>query len=184
VRRRGPRFDRAVRRCGWGRSSRSRTAAATGTTAATSATRATATASATTRNSDDSEDRTATTATATAGAMASCVEGRRERRPRGTAPQTATQDGRTECASTVRRRRDPDRVRDGPKKRERPGGGPRCGDTSRASKCLGALELQREGWGGWAERETPRLPSADCSGRRVGKSTSPFRRDWSYTTNK
>jgi len=39
---------------------------------------------------------TATTATATAGAMASCVEGRRERRPRGTAPQTATQDGRTE----------------------------------------------------------------------------------------
>jgi len=48
-----------------------------------------------------------------------------------------------------------------------PGGGHAVGDT-RASKCLGALELQRErvGWVGRAG-DTPRLPSADCSGRRV-----------------
>jgi len=49
--------------------------------------------------------------------MASCIGGRRERRPRGTAPQTATA-GETAArrASTVQRRRDPDRVRDGPRR--------------------------------------------------------------------
>jgi len=111
---------------------------------------------------------TATTATATAGAMASCVEGTsRATSEEGPHRRQQRRMAAPSSASTVRRRRDPTvfgTVRRG----AWPGGGHAVGDTSRASKCLGALELQRErvGWVGRAG-DTPRLPSADCSGRRV-----------------
>jgi len=112
---------------------------------------------------------TATTATATAGAMASCVEGTsRATSERGPHRRQQRRMAAPSSASTVRRRRDPDRVRDGPRRGSVAWRGHAVGDTSRASKCLGALELQRErvGWVGRAG-DTPRLPSADCSGRRV-----------------
>jgi len=164
VRRRGPRFDRAVRRCGWGRSSRSRTAAATGTTAATSATRATATASATTRNSDDSEDRDSNDSDGDSGGdgelcrgdVASDVrEGPHRRQQRRMAAPSS--------ASTVRRRRDPDRVRDGPK-RERGLAGATLWETLLGRRSVwGRWSFRGRGWGGWAERET--LPG--CRRRTV-----------------
>jgi len=119
------------------------TAAATGTTAATSATRATATASATTRNSDDSEDRDSNDSDGDSGGdgelcrgdVASDVRGPHRRQQRRMAAPSS--------ASTVRRRRDPDRVRDGPK-RERGLAGATLWET-----LLG----RRSVWGRWSFRE-------------------------------
>jgi len=128
---------------------------------------------------------TATTATATAGAMASCVEGT----SRATSERDRTADSNAGWPHrVVRRRFDVDETRTvfgRSEKRERGLAGPRCGETLLGRRSVwGRWSFRGRGWGGWAERDTPRLPSADCSGRRVGKSTSPFRRDWSYTTNK
>jgi len=130
---------------------------------------------------------TATTATATAGAMASCVEGT----SRATSERDRTADSNAGWPHrVVRRRFDVDETRTvfGTVREEGawPGGGHAVGDTSRASKCLGRWSFRGRGWGGWAERET--LPPVAVGGlfraESVGKSTSPFRRDWSYTTNK
>jgi len=129
---------------------------------------------------------TATTATATAGAMASCV---------GTSRATSERDRTADSNAGwphrgVRRRFDVDETRTvfGTVREEGawPGGGHAVETLLGRRSVWGRWSFRGRGWGGWAERET--LPGCRRrtvqGGESVGKSTSPFRRDWSYTTNK
>jgi len=106
------------------------------------------------------------------GAMASCVE--------GTSRATSERDRTTDSNAgwphrVVRRRFDVDETRTvfGTVREEGawPGGGHAVGDTSRASKCLGALELQRErvGWVGRAGDTPPGCRRRTVQGGECGK---------------
>lgn len=106
------------------------------------------------------------------GAMASCVEGT----SRATSERDRTADSNAGWPHrVVRRRFDVDETRTvfGTVREEGawPGGGHAVGDTSRASKCLGALELQRErvGWVGRAGDTPPGCRRRTVQGGECGK---------------